>query len=87
MKHAALILLTAFLVVGCDRDTFKRTEYSKPINQETINSTNGLDPNPRMDTFEGRPPSESLGVRGSSGGGEIQNPSETEGSRNAQTNN
>lgn len=84
MKHAGLVLLTLFLVAGCDRDTFKRTNYSKPINEETINSTNGLDPNARMDTFEGRPPSESLGVKGSSGGGEIQSAAETEQNRNTQ---
>ncbi len=90
MKYTALTVLAAVIAVGCNRDTFKTTEYSRPINEETINSTNGLyptngpHPKPRFDTFEGRPPSERLGVKGTSSEQNIQSAAESEQNRNRQ---
>lgn len=78
MKHAALILLAASFWVGCDREGYKKTDYSKPINEETINSTNGLTPNPRFDTLEDRPPSETPGVTGRTSKDNIQSAAESE---------
>jgi hypothetical protein len=80
MKYVA-ILLFAVLATGCNRDSFKESDYMKPITEETIKSTNGLDPNPRFDTYEARPPSETPGARGSSSDIEIQDASTTEENR------
>lgn len=74
MKFAVLFLFGALIFSGCDREGYKDSGYSKPLNEETLKSTNGLDPNARIDTQEARPPSETPGVRGSSGETKIQNP-------------
>lgn len=72
----ALLALIAALMVGCDREGYKDSTYSKPLNAEAIQSTNGLDPDARIDTHQARPPSETPGVKGSSGGSDndIQDP-------------
>ena len=74
MKFAALFLLSALMLIACDREGYKNSNYSKPLNEETLRSTNGLDPRARIDTVEARPPSETPGVKGSSGEIRIQNP-------------
>ncbi|MFN7141514.1 MAG: hypothetical protein ACK4UN_19475 [Limisphaerales bacterium] len=76
MRFAALLFLSALLTVGCNRDAFKDTQetYTKPLDRQAIESTNGLDPNARFDLHEARPPSEIPGARGSSRQIEIQDP-------------
>ncbi|MBA4149148.1 MAG: hypothetical protein H0X66_13625 [Verrucomicrobia bacterium] len=74
MRFATLVVLSALIAVGCGRDAFKDSDYSKPMTEETLKATNGLDPNARIDAHEARPPSEVLGARGSSSDIEIQDP-------------
>lgn len=69
-------MLAAAAGIGCDRNahTESRSGQMKPVTEETIRSTNGLDRNARQDLHQPRPPSELPGASGSSRDIEIQDP-------------
>jgi len=76
MKRAAFIAFAGIgllAVTGCDRNAFKETRYSEPLS-ENLQSTNGVDPDARVDMHAPRSPTESPGVKGSSEGGRIHDP-------------